>query len=147
MNGDFPKWINNLATIATIVGFLITVYVSWSVRSIRHSYRQRARLPELSQDLSSAGSKLSRSLASSSFDRHDAHIQLNVAATLIEAIAKISVYPDKRAHRRSAKRIRKIVRGLERNGDGAEDQAWTAYGEVQQVIVSVEQAIKSSKWE
>lgn len=147
MNEAFPKWVENIATIATIIGFFITLYVMWTVRSIRLSYLQRARLPEIHQSLSEAGTQISRILsASSTFDARGAHVQLKVASALIRTLVALTNNPDKRGYKRSERIVRKAVGKIEAASGGI-DETWAAYSEVQMVLASVDQAIKSSKWE
>lgn len=147
MNEAFPKWVENTATIATIIGFFITLYVMWGVRSIRLSYLQRARLPEIHQSLSEAGTQISRILsASSTFDARGAQVQLKIASALIETLVKLANNPDKRRYKRSEKIVWKAVVKIE-SARGGIDETWAAYGEVQMVLASVDQAIKSSKWD
>ena len=46
-----PSWIQDINTLAGLISFAMTVGVWWQVRNVRLSFRTRARLPQLVDDL------------------------------------------------------------------------------------------------
>jgi DNA topoisomerase VI subunit B len=68
---DIPKWIVDVSVIATLIGFCMTVYVSYGMKKLSGRYKRRARLPEIIESLSSCTEELIRFI--DRYDHNDDH--------------------------------------------------------------------------
>jgi hypothetical protein len=130
-----------------IVGFFITLVVMFQVRSIRLTFRARARLPQIGKELQKAGSALSASLDNWPARKNDGHERIKVASSLIEDA--IPFVP--RANRRKMAQINKKLTVAARDFPDirydSPDAVWDLYSDIQVVITRLNQVEKNLNWE
>lgn len=135
-----PQWAQDVTTAASFLGFLLTLYVTWQVRSIRRQYAARVRLPDLIKELTAKGSELNTLIPSWPQHRNEVEGKIKVTMELLGAARKLLGRSDagtvSRVHRKFSK--------AEEVGD--QDQAWGLYTDLQMAIASLEQIVKNLNW-
>jgi hypothetical protein len=138
----FPQWAQDLNAVLTFLGFLLTVYVTVQVWSIKRQYTARGRLPGIIEDLSASGSELNTRLAAWPQRRQEFMGEVKVATELLATAAKLLGRSDKST-------ITEIQAKLASAGSVAtidDAQGWDMYYDVQRAIVKLKQVSKDLNW-
>lgn len=139
-----PERLKDFESVLSMVSFVITIFVALSIRSIRKSFRGRARLPQIINDATALGSKISATLGQSldtsqlaaiKGDFGRAQILLDNALPLMTGVNKKQVQS----------RIRELKRRVGNLTDPAE--AWDLYQLLQLSLENLKQSIQDSHWE
>lgn len=150
MNSIFPQWIVDLATVATFVGFIITIAVLFQVRSIKNTFKNKARLPEIKKELSACTTKISRSLNDWSNSKNNIHEEFSKCAALLDNLKNkldgdsqllVKTMRERLVRTKLLRRAQSIIE-IENK-----DQAWALYSELSRVNTHLDQVIKDMKWE
>lgn len=72
------------ATLLTIIGFMLTIWLLYEAQHIRNSFLRRARLPQITKELQLVSKKLSGNLKGWDLEKADAINQLSVGKALLE---------------------------------------------------------------
>lgn len=147
MSSVFPQWVQDLNTGFGVLGFFITVYVTFQVRSIKRSFLSRARLPELVQDLEKAGSALSASLDGWPIRKNHARSQIKIAASLLHSATSILPKDERKIASAANMKLRSAAERLDTAEFECADLVWDLYADVQSTITSLKQVSKNRKWE
>lgn len=143
----FPQWLHDTGLALGLVGFVITLIVMWEVRTIKRSFRSRARLPEVIRDLEKCGSSLSKTLQNWPSMRHLSRGHVKVAASLLHSSLPLLAKPE----RKTAIVMHSKFAIAAQHFDGPEfDQAtavWDLYSDIQSTIASLNQVASNVKWE
>ncbi|HEY0884172.1 MAG TPA: hypothetical protein VGE20_02760 [Ramlibacter sp.] len=147
MTSYLPQWLNDLNTVLGLVGFVITVVVLIQVASIRRSFRARARLPEIIKELQKTGSTLNGNLEAWPARKNDARAQIKVASSLIQSALPF-VQGDVRKHIRDAhSKLAIATRSFDDARYDSPDLAWDLYSDIQLIITSLNQSVRTLNWE
>jgi hypothetical protein len=130
-----------------IVGFFITLIVMFQVRSIRLTFRARARLPQITKDLRKAGSVLSANLGSWPLRKNDGHAQIKVASSLIDGALPFVPRASRRSMAQINKKLIKAAREFSDTRYDMPDAVWDLYSDIQVIITSLNQVEKNLNWE
>lgn len=148
MNSIFPVWVVDIATVVTILGFILTLLVWLQVRWIKLSYKNKARLPEIHLELSECASKINGYLNDWNNQERMAIVELTACKGLLDNLSLKS----NSALKKSASKLKLKISGkssrysfkiLKMNND----LAWDIYGELTSLNNLLDQTIKDSKWE
>ena len=142
-----PQIVQDLNTLMGIIGFFITVVVMLQVRSIRQSFRSRARLPQITKDLSKAGSTLNKELAGWPANKNGGHEQIKVASSLIDDALPFVPRNSRGRIKVINKKLKVASRDFYNLHYDSPDAVWDLYSDIQVVIVSLNQIEKDLKWE
>lgn len=143
-----PQWLIDLSTVMGALGFLVTLYVWREVRTIRRSFRMRARLPELIRALQRSGSALNEVLIGGwDSGKNEAFSQLKSAAVLLKTAAAFLPWSERKALLAVHKRLLRATR----SGDGPRylksSDGWDLYGDIQSCITTLQQVAQNLKWQ
>lgn len=147
MNSAIPMWLQDLNTILGMVGFVITVVVMIQVASIKRSFRSRARLPEVIKELQKTGSVLNANLDGWPARKNDALMQFKVSAVLVRSAIPLVAGDTKKQLKAIHKKLDAAVQSFHDPKYQNLDAAWDLYSDVQQVITSLSQSVRSLKWD
>lgn len=148
MESFFPKWVEDINTGFSILGFLITLYVAYEVRDIKASFLSKARLPEYIKDLKTVGSSLSASLNNWPTDKNTAHEQIKIAVTILISSSPIIPKRDRSTIDDTIKKLKKTKDEFHSNPQCNEsNHVWDLYGDIQSCITCMSQVSKNMKWE
>lgn len=147
-----PNWLtnlNNIGSISSIIGFVVTILLFLEARKIRNSFLRRARLPEVTRELSKSTSKLSEHLKGWDYDKTPAVEEFSKVKALLENI-KSKLPPEEQKKvgnylvRLYPKKFLVIVSPLSNLN---EDDAWERYTELSGLVTALQQLAKDSKWD
>jgi hypothetical protein len=130
-----------------IVGFFITLAVMIQVRSIRLTFRARARLPQIIKELQKAGSALSTSLGNWPARKNDGHGHIKVGSSLIDSAIPFVPRASRRKIVQINKKLSTAVRQFSDSRYDRQDPVWDLYSDIQVVITSLNQVEKNLNWE
>lgn len=148
MESFFPKWVEDINTGFSILGFLITLYVAYEIREIKSSFLSKARLPEYIKDLKTAGSNLSTSLNNWPAEKNSAHEQIKIAVTILSSSSSIIPRRDRSTIDETIKKLKLTKNEFHSNPKCTESShVWDLYGDIQSCITCMTQVSKNMKWE
>ncbi|MFN7122367.1 MAG: hypothetical protein ACK4NM_10075 [Hydrogenophaga sp.] len=147
MNSAIPMWLQDLNTILGIAGFVITVVVMIQVAAIKRSFRSRARLPEVIKDLQKTGSALNANLDGWPAGKNDALTQFKVSAVLVRSAIPLVAGDTKKQLKAIHTKLVAAAQSFHDPKYQNLDAAWDLYSDVQQVISSLSQSVRSLKWD
>lgn len=131
-----------VGNIFSIGSFIISVFVLWNVRTIRNTYRFRARAPSLIKELSRTSTNINKFL--NDYDDSLAQIreEMTRAAVKLRSLKRHVT----RAQRQSIKRVVGRIDHCEVNVQN-EDQVRVVYIEIFKVIEELKDYKKDLEWE
>ncbi|WP_035242182.1 hypothetical protein [Desulfobacter vibrioformis] len=144
-----PEWLTDFASICSILGLFVSLFVWIEAKKIRKSFLRRARLPEIMKEVTQANNNLSKNLKNWNESKRNGFEQLSIAKSLLENLE--GKLPDK-----ERKKVRIFCKKLEIKkmliftvpiANIEEDQAWELYTQLTGLITSLEQLSKDSKWD
>lgn len=147
-----PSWItdiNFIASICSIVGLFVTIFLYIEAKEIRKSFLRRARLPEVNKELTKISSQISNQLKNWSTDKGPALESFAKAKAILE-----STKPKLPAEKKI--KVETLLRKLSPKkyyifnislSDLSEILAWDIYTELSGVIMHLDQLSKDSKWD
>jgi len=142
----FPQWIVDIATVMTMLGFFLTLWLLYEARHIRNSFLRRARLPQITKELGKASAHLSSHLQKWDSEEREAIKQLFITRALLENL--LSKLPEKE-HKKCAVFVKKLKRKKWGVIDikFSEDDVWNLYSELSALTTMLIQLEKDSKWD
>jgi hypothetical protein len=144
-----PDWLNWTADIASIAALFVSLAVLYQARTIRKSFEQRARFPELLKGLQTASTRLSGVLGIWPQEQNDALIEMErIRSLLLNVRAKLA-RADRRDFSSLARRLR-ARRGWRRHRNALReltyDEAWDIYTDVLGRIEWLGEYQKDLRW-
>lgn len=156
MHSFFPLWVTDVATIATLVGFFMTLWVVRTTNHLKDKFKGRVRIPEISEDLNVSASKIAELLrkreGQGNWDaiKDDVSKEIGDCIPLIESLidkvnsgdkSSVIMLMDKFAPKCGFFRRRKKITGLDQN------LAWDLYSELTSFIKKLEQIQKDMRFD
>jgi len=147
-----PDWltdINNIGSIASIVGLIVTVFLLVEARSIKNSFLRRARLPEVNRELMKLTSKLSDRLK-------DWENSKTLAVEIFSQIKALLENIKPKLPSEEKKKVEEYLQHLHPKkyfimscslSDLTENDAWDRYTELSGLVTTLQQLAKDSKWD
>lgn len=149
MNSVFPQWFVDIATLTTVIGFFLTLWLLYEARHIRNSFLRRARLPQVTKELKAVSKALSSHLKSWSTQKEDARNQLSISRALLENLIPKLPNEEQKKCKTFVKQLKPrkwlIIKDSLSSVD--EDQAWELYTELSAITTMLIQLEKDSKWD
>ncbi len=145
----FPQWIMDIATIMTILGFVITVFVLQQTKEIKRNFLSKARLPQIQRELRSCASNINKQLDDWESSKEKIFVEFSKCAGLLDSLIQ-KLNDDQSA---SAKALLKrlkyrpyyILRPI-KNKITDKDTAWSLYADLSELNSNLSQIIKDSHW-
>jgi len=144
-----PDWVQNIASVSSILGLGLTVWLLVEAKKIRNSFLRRARLPEVIKELSKANNKISKHLGNWSTEEREGIKQFTIAKELLESLQqklpdiekkKVTIYTQ-------TLEIRRYFFLKSTISEATEDEAWKLYTGLSGIITSLNQLQKDSRWD
>jgi hypothetical protein len=155
MSTILPTWAQDVATISSVLGLGVTVWLLWEARKLKTACLRRARLPQLHEALKEAVEKLPTPLAHWQTDRRDALYQFRqVSAHLDDILPKLDRRLRGKAHGLQKQlcgggflRVSSLrCRGSRLNECSADD-VWQLYSELSAFVTSLNNLLEDSSWQ
>lgn len=146
---DWQTHINELGSISSILGLIVTVFLFFEARKIRNSFLRRARLPELNKDLIKVTSEVAETLKKWNADKTPALETFSKVKALLENIRLKVPSEEKRKVDNYLNRLqpKKFFIMKSSISELNEDSAWELYTELSGLVTSLQQLAKDSKWD
>ncbi|MFY3456324.1 hypothetical protein ACOTJD_06680 [Achromobacter xylosoxidans] len=142
-----PGWVTDTASVASVVGFLLTLYVSWSIRTIRRKYARKWRIPKIMDQTKALGSELAIYLSEKDLKMEVSLVILRKLKVLIYTAIEHSEGEAKREVRKFHQNLGNVISQL--SGGRVEDEAqalWDCYGRTLAVLVHLQQSLDNDEW-
>ncbi len=139
----------DIASISSILGLLISIFILFKAREIHKSFLRRARLPAITRELAKTTSEISTKLKSWSKSKQPALDKLAKAKGLLENL-KPKLPNDEE------KQINNFLKNLHPTkflfikaslNKLTEDTAWSLYTDLGTIVTRLEELVKDSKWD
>jgi len=141
-----PSWIQDLNTLAGLIGFAITVGVWWQVRHVRHSFRSRARIPQLADRLKQQRRTLEALLQQSPDSIVGVQQVLSVAGALLNNALPVLPRRCKRSTKDALRTLAQASRVLDDGGLARKKAVAAAFGALCAAVVDLDQVSLDLKW-
>lgn len=137
------------ASVSSILGLLGTLYVIYGLKKIKDRFTLKARLPELNNDLRSATSELFNNLKKWQVDN-------KLAINSLSKIKGLLVSIKRKLPKRDRKKITSFLssvhpkQGYFKKGTLSsltEDEVWDRYTTLNELVTTLEQLYKDTKWD
>lgn len=147
----FPTWVSDISIVMTILGFFITLAVFYQTQFIKSRFINKARLPEILQELRTATSRISSYLGNWKESEKALSAELHTCKGLIEslkprlndvnrkqAVKLISLIDNRPWHYYISRSPSKKI---------DEDKAWILYGELSRLNTLLDQTVKDQRFQ
>lgn len=141
-----PTWIKNItlsdiANVSELIGLTMTFYVFYTIRKIKNYYVFKARVPELTQELSGHASKLSEFHNEYKDSQQLIILELGRAEVTLKSLKGKVGRPTKK----SISGVMNLIEEYKRKKN--KDNLWGIYVELQKVIQEVATIQGDRAWE
>lgn len=146
-----PEWlsnINTIASVASIIGLVVTIFLFIEARSIKKSFLRRARLPELNKDLAKATSEISAHIKSWESNKEPALEKFSHAKALLENIKNKLPEEERKMVEKYLIKLqpkRLLVKKREISELNREE-AFKLYSELNGLVTSLRELAKDNAW-
>ena len=142
------EWLNYIGSVASIISFLISIYVLVELRQIRQYFLFRVRIPSLLKTLQLYASGMSRGLNNFEESRQEIETMLARCESTLRSLSPKLSGAEKRAANRLANSIRSCRQSswwhVKKVFD--REQAWSVYIGLQGVIESIKNLAEDAEW-
>ncbi len=136
------KNMTNIANLASILGFVLTVFVLLSLRRIRKHYSSKVRIPVLMKTLRKATSSLIEYMNDYENSTEDILLKLGTIEVTIRAIRRRISGDSKKL----VKRATTMLKGINRK-EMSRESVSAVYAQLSKVVESIKQDIEDRNWE
>ena len=127
--------------IASLLSLALTMLVYFNVRKLRRAYLFTARVPELTEELTSKASELARLHATGEASKS----QLQVVLAEVDVLSRSLKSKVDGNSRRAVKAV--LVAMMEYQGNESADTVWRVYVAMQKCLAELRQAQLDLKWD
>ncbi|WP_141689678.1 hypothetical protein [Aeromonas sp. EERV15] len=141
--------INKLGSAASVIGLVVTGFLFYEARHIKHSFLRRARLPEINKELAKVTSLVSSQIKAWDEDKKPALESFSHAKALLGNIMN-KLPEDER------KKVKKYLDQLQPRkyfffkssiSELSKDSAFELYSELSGLVTSLRELAKDSRWD
>ncbi|AYL74928.1 hypothetical protein U3B84_004382 [Citrobacter freundii] len=156
MASFFPTWVTDVATIATLIGFFMTLWVVRTTNQLKDKFKGRVRIPEISSDLNTSASRIADLLRNREGQDNWDSIRDDISKEIGDCIPLIENLIDKVNSGDKSSVIRLMdefapksgfLRRRKRRAVNDQDLAWDLYTELTSFIKRLEQIQKDMRFE
>lgn len=146
----FPQWVIDVATITSILSFIITIFVFKQVGDIRKKFSNKARLPEIQNELIGFISNINSQIDDWENSKEKISVEFSNCAGLLDSLApKLNGVQGIKA-KKLLKKLRYkpyYIFPVKKKEINNMEIAWSLYEDLSELNVSLSQVIKDSNWE
>jgi len=146
-----PQWILDSATISSIAGIFVTIFLFVEARKIRKSFLRRARLPIIAKDLSKITSDIASRLKNWSDSRKSVVEKFATVKGLLENLKAKLPSEEQKPIREFLERLQPkkylVFKSHLSELSKDKDKAWKLYIDLNTIVIRLEQLVKDSKWD
>lgn len=147
-----PQWLTDTASISSLIGLIITIFVLYEAKKISQFYLMRVRLPEIINDLENISTKLPEITKNWEESKHERTKELARCNSILKNLKpKLEKY-----HQKSIKDVIKILEsknifglsfGNKYMSELSQEQIFNIFEKLQIVVEDLKQKNKNLKWE
>lgn len=140
-------WLTTVASVFSIVGFVITIYVAWGIRKIKLQMLRRVRLPELHEKLIAHKSRISDSL--NTYKGNEEQAIKSIREELSEAIAHVKYLQEKTKRTgvtSTLTRLRETMADELKKDTSVPKDIRRIYNSMNTAITEIENLVDDEKW-
>lgn len=145
----FPEWLMDMATVMTIWGFILTIFVFKQTKYIKRNFLSKARLPEIQSELRSCASNINKQLDDWESSKEKIFVEFSKCAGLLDSLIQ-KLNDDQNTRAKSLlKRLKSrpyYVFAPIKNKITDKGTAWSLYADLSELNSYLSQIIKDSRW-
>jgi len=134
--------LTDIGSVASILGFLLTILIFLTLRSIRRFYVFTARVPELLKKLINHARKISEYQKEFSNSQQEIELELAEAEVVLNSLKKKVSRQTKSAVNGTLKTVKTY-----NNSSNDSKSLWAVYVEMQKLITEIQELQSDLKWE
>lgn len=134
--------LTHIGSVASILGFLLTILIFLTLRSIRRFYVFTARVPELLKKLIKHARKISEYQKEFSNSQQEIELELAEAEVVLNSLKKKVSRQTKSAVNSTLKTVKAY-----NNSSNDSKSLWAVYVEMQKLITEIQELQSDLKWE
>lgn len=135
--------VDNFSNLSSILGFLLTIYIVYTIRNVKNLYKFKARIPKLLKRLDDIKSEIANAFNDFENSYEDIQILFGKAEVVLKSIKKKLQKTDRNEVKKCIDKIKKI----ENVGDESYDEAFEVYVQLNKTLEEVEDLNEEYKWE
>jgi hypothetical protein len=147
-----PPWLTDIASISSIIGLLITIWVLRETKNIRKSFLTKARLPDAIKELESLATNLSKTIPEWETNKQDTLTEISRCMSILKNIEPkltASIKKDVATILEEFQRKKSIINFWRKKSISELnlDEIWNLYSQLQFVIEGLRQKKHDMRWE
>lgn len=134
--------LTDIGSAASILGFLLTIIIFLTLRSIRRFYVFTARMPELLKKLINHASKIAEYQKEFSNSQQEIELELAKTEVVLNSLKK-------KVSRQTKSAVNSMLKTVNtyNNSSNDSDSLWAVYVEIQKLITEIHELQSDLKWE
>ena len=134
--------LTDIGSAASILGFLLTIIIFLTLRSIRRFYVFTARVPELLKKLINHASKISEYQKEFSNSQQEIELELAKTEVVLNSLKK-------KVSRQTKSAVNSMLKTVKSYNNSSNDSnsLWAVYVEIQKLITEIQELQSDLKWE
>lgn len=139
---DSNLTLTNIANWASIAGLFLSLFLLYSIRSIKKKYIFKGTAPQLQKNLEKHASNLSTYLQDFTENTHPINEELSFAEVNVSSLYSLSDKPTKKRLKILTNRIKKY----RKKGNGAKQDVREIYLELNMCIQQIKNSLEEEQW-
>jgi len=146
---NIPPWVNNIASICSILGLCISIYLLFAIKYIKKSFLRRARLPDVIKELTSVHKDLYNNLKDWENESLHGIEKLKISISLLENLKTKLPVTEKKLINQYLKKVKptKYMFFIDNISNLESEAAWDLYSDLSGLITSLNQLKEDSRWD
>lgn len=147
-----PSWLTDIASISSIIGLLITIWVLRETKNIRKSFLTKARLPDVIKELECIATNLSKTIPEWATNKQDTLTEISRCMSILKNIEPkltASIKKDVATILEEFQRKKSITNFWTKKSisELSIDEIWHLYSQLQFVLEGLKQKKHDMRWE
>ena len=135
--------VDNFSNLSSILGFLLTIYIVYTIRNVKNLYKFKARIPKLLKRLDDIKSDIANAFNDFDNSHEDIQILFGKVEVVLKSIKKKLHKTDRNEVKKCIDKIKKI----DNVGEESYDEAFEVYVQLNKTLEVVEDLNEEYKWE
>lgn len=146
---NIPPWVNDIASICSIIGLCISIYLLFAIKFIKKSFLRRARLPDVIKELTSVNKGLYNNLKDWENESLHGIEKLKISIGLLENLKPKLPVTEKKLVSQYLKKVKptKYLFFANKINNLESEAAWDLYSDLSGLITSLDQLKEDSRWD
>lgn len=150
LSTHLPPWVTDAASVASIIGLLLTLYVTYTIFQIRRRYARKGRIPEIEKKILERASELNKFLnnqtGSTAKNYHDACLLIQSLKPHVNDAIAHSTGETKKCAKGLAKFLDQVLRKAGKSTEVQIDDLWKCYRDAHEVSSYLSSTLLNDAW-